>query len=65
MLECITEKVPFLDPSRDAAAIHARISKQQYPPRPDGEDPKKRSLGWFMVQVKAVLVILVAGDGSG
>jgi len=65
MLECITEWTPFLDPSRDAAAIHARISKRQYPPRPDREDPKKPSLGRFMVQVMAVLVILVAGDGSG
>jgi len=42
ILECITEEVPFPNLSRDAAVIHARISKEQCPPRPDGQDPKKR-----------------------
>jgi len=40
ILECITEEVPFPNLSRDAAVIHARISKEQCPPRPDGQDPK-------------------------
>jgi len=42
MLECITEEVPFSNLARDAAVIHARITKEQCPPRPDGEDPKHR-----------------------
>ena len=40
ILECITEEIPFSNLSRDAAVIHARISKRQCPPRPDGQDPK-------------------------
>jgi hypothetical protein len=35
-LECITEEVPFPNQSRDAAVIHARITKRQLPPQPDG-----------------------------
>ena len=42
VLECVTEEVPFSDLSRDAAVIHARISKRRCPPRPDGPDPKNR-----------------------
>ena len=42
ILECITEEVPFSNLSRDAAVIHARISKRQCPPRPDGRDGKNR-----------------------
>jgi serine/threonine protein kinase len=35
ILECITEVPPFSNISRDAAVIHARISKKQTPPRPE------------------------------
>ena len=36
MLECVTEETPLFDlPSFDT-----RITKIQYPPRPDGPDPK-------------------------
>ena len=42
ILECFTEKVPFHEHSRDAAVIHARISKRQFPPRPDGHGQKNR-----------------------
>ena len=42
ILECITEEVPFPKLSRDAAVIHARISKEQCPLRPDGQDQRKR-----------------------
>ena len=42
ILECITEEVPFSNISRDAAVIHARISKKQCPLRPDGQDGKNR-----------------------
>ena len=40
VLECITEEVPFSNLPRDATVIHARISKRQCPPRPDGQDQK-------------------------
>ena len=36
MVECITEDAPFSSITHDAVVIHARISKRQYPPRPDG-----------------------------
>jgi len=42
ILECMTEKVPFYEHSRDAAVIHARISKRKNPPRPDGRSPRNR-----------------------
>ena len=42
ILECVTEKIPFYEHSRDAAVIHARISKRQCPPRPDGHSPRNR-----------------------
>jgi hypothetical protein len=42
ILECVTEKVPFSHLSHDAAVIHARISRRQCPPRPDGQDPRNR-----------------------
>ena len=42
ILECITEKIPFHEFSRDAAVVHARISKRQVPPRPDGQSPRNR-----------------------
>lgn len=42
ILECITEKMPFSNLSRDDAVIHARIGRRQLPPRPDGQDPKNR-----------------------
>lgn len=42
ILECITEEVPFSNIIRDAAVIHARISKKQCPPRPEGPDGKNR-----------------------
>ena len=41
LLECITEEVPFSHLHRDAAVIHARISKRQFPPRPEGPDRRK------------------------
>ena len=37
ILECITEEVPFSNYAREAAVIHARISKRQCPSRPDGQ----------------------------
>ena len=40
ILECITEEVPFPNLVREAAVVHARISKRQCPPRPDGRDGK-------------------------
>lgn len=40
ILECITEETPFANLSSDAAVIHARISKRQYPTRPDGQSGK-------------------------
>jgi son of sevenless-like protein len=42
ILECITEEVPFSNITRDAAVIHARISKKQVPSRPDGQEGKNR-----------------------
>src|SRR5882757_8666972 len=41
-LECITEEVPFPNLTRDAAVIHARISKRRDPPRPDRQEARKR-----------------------
>ena len=41
ILECITEKIPFHEFSRDAAVIHARITKRKNPARPDG--PQERN----------------------
>lgn len=41
ILECITEMIPFHEFSRDAAVIHARISKRQMLSRPGGRDPGK------------------------
>jgi len=38
ILECITENAPFSNITRDAAVIHARISKRQCPPRPEGNN---------------------------
>ena len=38
MLECTTEVAPFSNLSSDAAVIHARITKRQYPTRPDGQN---------------------------
>ena len=40
ILECITEEVPFSHLTRDAAVIHARLTKKQCPPRPDGQGQK-------------------------
>ena len=40
ILECITEKQPYPDISRDAKVIHARIVKRQLPHRPVIQDPK-------------------------
>ena len=40
--ECMAEEAPFSNITRDAAIIHARISKKQCPPRPDGEVERKR-----------------------
>ena len=60
ILECITEKIPFYDLPRDAAVIHARISKRQCPPRPGGQDPKKRvsdSLWELMIRCWAVKLV--------
>ncbi|KAF9649126.1 kinase-like protein [Thelephora ganbajun] len=37
IIECITEEVPFSHLSRIAAVIHARITRGQCPPRPDGD----------------------------
>jgi len=42
ILECITEEVPFFKLRRSAAVIHARLSKKQSPPRPDGQDQRNR-----------------------
>lgn len=38
ILECITESPPFSNISGDAALIHARISKEQCPSRPEGRN---------------------------
>ena len=40
ILECITEKQPYPDISRDAKVIHVRIVKRQLPHRPVIQDPK-------------------------
>ena len=40
ILECITEKVPFSDISREAAVLHARVSKRRTPPRPGTQNSK-------------------------
>ena len=40
ILECITERMPFFSTARDAAVLHARITKGQCPPRPNGRDGK-------------------------
>ena len=37
VLECTTEEAPFAHLDRDAAVIHARITKRQFPPRPRKE----------------------------
>ena len=42
ILECITEKRPFYNYSRDALVLHARIAKKLCPPRPDGQDQRNR-----------------------
>ena len=42
ILECMTEKIPFYEHTRDAAVIHARISKRRCPDRPDGQIPRYR-----------------------
>jgi len=42
ILECITEEVPFSSLARDAAVLHARTTKGQCPPRPDGQDGKNQ-----------------------
>jgi len=42
ILECFTEKIPFHEYTRNAAVIHARISQRRCPPRPGGQDPKRR-----------------------
>ena len=42
ILECVTEKIPFYEHSRDAAVIHARFIKRKIPPRPDGPSPRDR-----------------------
>jgi serine/threonine protein kinase len=42
ILECITEKVPFSRINPEAAVVHARITKKQYPPRPDGQHEENR-----------------------
>lgn len=48
MLECTTEEAPFSNLSSDAAVIHARITKRQYPLRPDGQDRNNCvSDGWW------------------
>ena len=39
IVECITEKVPFYHLTHDAAVIHARVLKNQFPPRPGALDP--------------------------
>ncbi|KAF9783675.1 kinase-like domain-containing protein [Thelephora terrestris] len=38
ILECITEVPPFSNIAGDAAVIHARISKEQCPSRPEGQN---------------------------
>jgi len=40
ILECISEKIPFSDYFHDAAVLHARITRGEWPPRPDGWDPR-------------------------
>ena len=42
ILECFTERRPFHHLARDAAVLHARISKRQIPPRPDWQEPRER-----------------------
>ena len=38
ILECMTEDVPFSNHTQDAAVLHARTIKGQYPSRPNGQD---------------------------
>jgi len=40
VLECITEEIPFSNLSRDAVVVHARVSRRESPPRPDGQSTK-------------------------
>ena len=42
ILECITEKIPFHNLTRDADVIHMRLNKMQCPLRPDGPAQKDR-----------------------
>ena len=41
ILECATEEAPFSNLSSEAAVIHARITKRQYPLRPEGVVPER------------------------
>lgn len=41
VLECITEEKPFSHLERDAAVVHARITKKQFPPRPPKQDQEE------------------------
>ena len=41
VLECITEEAPFSYLEKDAAVVHARITKRQSPARPHEQDQKK------------------------
>ena len=41
VLECVTEERPFFHLERDAAVLHARITKRQLPPRPPKQDQKE------------------------
>ena len=40
ILECMNEEAPFSNLSSEAAIIHARITKRQHPPQPDGQNGK-------------------------
>ena len=42
ILECITEEQPFSRISRNAAVIYARLTQRENPPRPGGQDLRKR-----------------------
>jgi len=42
VLECVTEERPFSQFEREAAVIHARMTKRKCPSRPDGQDQRRR-----------------------
>ena len=54
ILECITEEIPFSNLPSYAGVIHARISKRQTPPRPDGQNRISDDLWDLMIRCWSV-----------